>query len=246
MNPHPLNILVVEDEDDFRENLRKLLQENFPGSHVEEAASVREGRELLDRKDRTRLDIVILDFRLPLPNGGQEIDTSLCRLVRERHPDSLVIHVTAKQDHPLAVQHMREVHSPWMETTGGCNRMETQHLGIVIAKNFPGSADVEDPQQARRLGREIRDAVAKRVQLKEIEAGLDAMLGGLQGFAAPQHGTGRVAVPDLGVTGQLAGLSLALEEAWSWLPQRTQCRARSLFAVREISDSPGHVHLQLL
>ncbi len=44
------------------------------------------------------------------------------------------------------------------------------------------------------------------------------------------------------LTGFLAGVTLALEDNWSWLPAQTRERARRHFHVSEVS---GKIHIQL-
>lgn len=256
MNLPKLNILIVEDENEFRINLGSLLQEEFPGSAVREAGSVEDGKKALDRSakeggDRAGIqppfDIVLLDFRLPVDGGGQEIDVSLCDLARTSHPDSLVIHVTANAKHPEAARHMQAVHQPWLEKAVSGDHMETQHLGIVISKGTQDDAEGGTQGKAERLGQEIVDAITKRARLKAIDANLDAVLGKESTWSpGGKHVTGRIVVPDTSLTGCMASLSLALEEDWDWLPERTKARARKLFTIREIKGSPSQIHIQLL
>jgi len=81
-------ILVVEDENDIRELIRyNLLQEGFA---VEEAA---DGAEALDRIERRRPDLVLLDLMLPRLSGLE-----LCQRLRA-NPETMklpIIVVTAK------------------------------------------------------------------------------------------------------------------------------------------------------
>ncbi len=244
MNTPALNILIVEDNDDFRENLASLIKEEIPASEVKQAADVEEGKVVLS--GREKFDIVILDFRLPVPGGGQQIDTSLCNLTRTEHPNSLVIHVTMNKDHPEASRHMQEVHGSTEKSVAGQD-METQHMGILISKAFPEGGDVNDPKEAERLGNEILTAITRRVNLKTIEAGLDNLLGGASGGASGwSRGVGRVVVPDAGLTSHLASLRLALECAWPWLPESVKTRARHVFSIQEAPGAPGRVRIQML
>jgi hypothetical protein len=97
------------------------------------------------------------------------------------------------------------------------------------------------------LGREIVEAISRRQKLKTIETGLSQLLDdtGNQSSGSRRR-MGRVGVPDSGLTGHLAGMSLALEDAWSWLPERTKKQALSIFKVHEVPGSPDQVYIQML
>ena len=75
--PEGLKVLVVDDEEDVREALRLMLQQN--GMVVTTASSVREGFELLVR---TRPDILLSDIGMPGEDG-----LSFIRRVRQLPKD---------------------------------------------------------------------------------------------------------------------------------------------------------------
>jgi CheY-like chemotaxis protein len=59
-------ILIVEDNDHFRQTLRTLLNARFPSMTFEEA---REGREALEKVSAFDPDLIFMDIKLPGQNG---------------------------------------------------------------------------------------------------------------------------------------------------------------------------------
>lgn len=85
----PVRILVAEDDEDFRELLRLLLERQFPGADVE---CVADGRSAVAAFDRKPASVVVIDFQMP------ELDAvGVTALLRAR-PDAVpvpIIVVTA-------------------------------------------------------------------------------------------------------------------------------------------------------
>ena len=89
-----LEILVVDDESELREQLRRLFERE--GHHVTGVAS---GRDAIDRASTARFDIVLLDVALgPGPDGYE-----VCRTLRERRNVVPVIMLTALDSEADAV-----------------------------------------------------------------------------------------------------------------------------------------------
>ena len=61
-----LCVLVVDDERDTRESLQELLQMEFPGCRV---VLAEDGETAMTALDRTRFDLVLVDYRIPFVNG---------------------------------------------------------------------------------------------------------------------------------------------------------------------------------
>ncbi|MGD2126130.1 MAG: response regulator, partial [Desulfobacteraceae bacterium] len=59
-------IMMVEDDDNFRKTLRKLLSSRFPSTSFDEA---RDGKEALEKIDRLLPDLIFMDIKLPGENG---------------------------------------------------------------------------------------------------------------------------------------------------------------------------------
>jgi len=62
----PVRILVAEDDDDFRELLKILLKQEFPGAEVE---CVDDGRKAVAAFDRNPSSVVLLDLQMPEMDG---------------------------------------------------------------------------------------------------------------------------------------------------------------------------------
>jgi len=79
----PLKILIVEDQQMFREGIRKRLEQEPDIQVVGEASS---GEEALPKVEETSPHIVILDIRLPKMSGIE-----VARSLRQRWPDLKIL-----------------------------------------------------------------------------------------------------------------------------------------------------------
>lgn len=111
-------ILIVEDIESTLEQLHGLLAETFPGSQIDRAQTVKEGRALIEAAyhGEAPYHAVILDFKLPLDVGeNPEADESLCELARRRMRYALIAHISAYTSDGEVQDHLRKVH---VETVG--------------------------------------------------------------------------------------------------------------------------------
>lgn len=83
----PIRILLVEDNQVFREALELLLGMR---ADLEVVASVGDGGEALEACDTHRPQVVLMDYRLPGMDGVQATSA-----VKERHPEIAVVCLTA-------------------------------------------------------------------------------------------------------------------------------------------------------
>jgi DNA-binding NarL/FixJ family response regulator len=83
----PITVVLVEDNDVFRESLELLLG-TVPDLEV--VAAVADGRSALDVCARLRPDVVLMDYRLPELDG---VETTAA--IGEAHPTSAVVVLTA-------------------------------------------------------------------------------------------------------------------------------------------------------
>ncbi|HEX2045909.1 MAG TPA: response regulator transcription factor [Gaiellaceae bacterium] len=88
MAGEPITVVVVEDNDVFRESLELLLG---VVPDVEVVASVASGRSALDVCPRLQPDVVLLDYRLPELDG---VETTAG--IRTACPDAAVVVLTAE------------------------------------------------------------------------------------------------------------------------------------------------------
>jgi two-component system LytT family response regulator len=93
-----VRVLIVDDEEPARRQIRRLLSGETDVEIVGEAAT---GTEAIDAIRRLSPDLVFLDIQMPPPNGFGVIDA----LGRDRAPD--VIFVTAFDEHALRAFEVR-------------------------------------------------------------------------------------------------------------------------------------------
>lgn len=93
----PVNVLVVDDEEDFVEMFTLRLQELG-----ENAAGARSGAECLERLGKLDIDVVILDIRMPGMDGIETL-----KEIRRRHPLVEVILLTGHGSVDTAVEGMK-------------------------------------------------------------------------------------------------------------------------------------------
>ena len=79
-------ILIVEDNNIYRELFRNILQRTFPKITIEEAT---DGREALYKVDAFLPDLIFMDIHL-----GEENGLELTRQIKEMHPNIHVVILT--------------------------------------------------------------------------------------------------------------------------------------------------------
>jgi DNA-binding NtrC family response regulator len=90
-------ILLVDDEDRFRTNLKKMLAAQ--GFDVTARAS---GPEALDELARQPYDVILLDVRMPVMDGLETLAA-----IKKNHPDSEVIILTGHASVDAAAEIIR-------------------------------------------------------------------------------------------------------------------------------------------
>ena len=80
-------VLIVEDSTLFRQLLKAMLQDRFSSIEIHEAM---DGEEALQKTEVLRPVLIFMDIRLPGENGLE-----LTRRIKARHPDIIVIILTA-------------------------------------------------------------------------------------------------------------------------------------------------------
>ncbi len=97
----PLRILIVEDIFLTRDQLKKLIAEEIPGSEIVAVESVGEGHREIEKllaRD-LQFDAAVLDLNIPKEHGGPpEFDESLFTTVSRDMPETLLIAVSAHSD----------------------------------------------------------------------------------------------------------------------------------------------------
>jgi len=85
-----LRVLIADDDNMVRFGLRGYIETEENLEVVAEASS---GREAIELAEAHKPDVVIMDVQMP---GGNGVDA--CREIRDRHPDTKVIVLTAHPD----------------------------------------------------------------------------------------------------------------------------------------------------
>src|SRR5678810_679047 len=88
------NILIIDDEEQLRKLLGRII--GLEGFNVEEAGTIKQGTELLKRKD---IDVVLCDVKLPDGNGVEFIKD-----LKRLKPVAEIILLTAYGNIPDGVQ----------------------------------------------------------------------------------------------------------------------------------------------
>ncbi len=137
-------ILVVDDERNIREGLRRALE--FDGHAVMTAA---DGREALSVLAIEEIDLVIADLRMPRLSGDQ-----LLKQVAERHPTVRVIILTGHATVEVAVQAMRDGAYDFLEKP-----VNLERLGLLVERAL---AERKLTLSNRELRRELERQQASR------------------------------------------------------------------------------------
>jgi len=115
--PRAIRILLVEDNQVFREALELLLGLR---SDIEVVASVGDGRDVVAAVSHHRPDVVLMDYRLPGLDGVQATSA-----VREAVPEVAIVCLTASAN-------MREVEALYAAGAAACLTKD-QELDQIIA-----------------------------------------------------------------------------------------------------------------
>ncbi len=79
--------LLVEDNDYYREEVRRLLAAEFPALNILEAT---EGQEAFRKSEEYRPSLILMDIALPGKNGLQ-----LARKIKAAHPETIIAMLTS-------------------------------------------------------------------------------------------------------------------------------------------------------
>ena len=125
-----LRILVVEDNPDTRRGIVELLLEEFPQAWIEDAGTIKDGRNLiLKSRESEPYDVAILDFKLPLSEEDplEVVDQSLCALMSTVNRKALVIHVTKYVQDKEILNHVQSHHQSGGPEIGFISKLKSDY-----------------------------------------------------------------------------------------------------------------------
>jgi DNA-binding NarL/FixJ family response regulator len=114
--PRPARILLVEDNDVFREALELLLGMR---ADIDVVASVADGSEAVAACENHRPDVVLMDYRLPGMDGVQATAA-----VKQAHPEIAVVCLTASAN-------SREIEALYAAGATACLTKD-QELDVIV------------------------------------------------------------------------------------------------------------------
>lgn len=83
----PFNVLIVEDNQTFRQALTEVLKSQFPYLAIEEAGN---SAEAFEKIDMFSPNLVFMDIKLPGENG-----LDITRRIKAQHPDIVIMILTS-------------------------------------------------------------------------------------------------------------------------------------------------------
>jgi two-component system, NtrC family, sensor kinase len=101
--PHRLDssrVLVVEDDDELRATLQRVLARFLPGVSI---VTARDAQGALSVLEKQPVNLVLADYRLPRTDG-----LALMETLRERFPGVQRVMMTGDPDHDLAIRATQE------------------------------------------------------------------------------------------------------------------------------------------
>lgn len=211
--------LIVEDEDDARQQLAALFREVFPNARIDAGGTVDEGlqliRDAVERKEP--YDIAILDFKLPRSQGeNPEVDESLCIEIRDSMPRTLIGHITGFPDDPTIESHVERTH-PF-----------TDPRGFFIDKRDADWATV------------LLNNTTRYLYTFRIEAQMEQLFGraGMAATPAGEYARFSASGPGVSLTTSIASLCSDIGQCWKYLDGTAKHRIATQFSVDESSDPP--------
>ena len=153
----PETILLVDDEKEFRDELRCSLDEYS----VMEACNGQEALKILNKPNE--IDLAILDVRMPGLTG-----TEVLKVIKKRSPDLKVIMLTAFSTKDIAVESLRNQADEYLEKPVNIDKLkECIEKLLESSKHEEELSSTEIEQKINRIKRYIERNWLKKVSLED-------------------------------------------------------------------------------
>ncbi|MCB4791499.1 MAG: response regulator [Elusimicrobia bacterium] len=153
----PETILIVDDEKEFREELKCSLEEY----NVLEAPDGQEALKILSRPNE--VDLVILDVRMPGLSG-----TEILKIIKKRESGIKVIMLTAYSSKDIAVDSLRGQANDYLEKPVDIDKLKYSIENLLEAKKNANKLDIPDvKEKIERIKRYIERNCFKKVSLED-------------------------------------------------------------------------------
>ena len=160
----PYNILLVDDDAVFREEMGEFL-EDFA---VVEAADGREALDIL--RNPNEIDLVLLDVKMPGPDG-----TQILPQIKQMCPDLPVVILTGYSTKDVAIRALKGDADDYLEKPIDIDRTEKIIRDLILSRGGPEEIFSDDAEgRIERVKSFLRRNYHKKVSLEEA-AGLVCM-----------------------------------------------------------------------
>jgi YesN/AraC family two-component response regulator len=150
-------ILIVDDENEFREELKCSLDEY----KVLEASNGQEALKILTKPNE--IDLVILDVRMPGLSG-----TEILKIIKKRESGIKVIMLTAFSSKDIAVDALRGQADDYLEKPVDVDKLKNSIENLIEAKKDKNKLDITDiKQKIERVKRFVERNCFKKVSLED-------------------------------------------------------------------------------
>jgi len=155
----PEKILIVDDDSEFREELRQCLEQDYD---IQEA---RNGQEALDIfKKANEIDLVILDVRMPGMYG-----TDVLEALKKNDPDIGIIILTGHSSKDTAIEALKRHADDYVEKPPKIDELKESIEGLLEKKRGETSIEAADIDgKIEKIKRFTKRNCYKKISLNDV------------------------------------------------------------------------------